>query len=265
MKMRNKGKVYPSPSSSSSSIYSYSASKDALSVLKFLPAAILALISVLSLEDREVLAYMITRSVKLPNPSSIIEEKKKNNKKSNTHKPPVFDCDCFDCYISFWFRWDSSPNRELIHQAIEAFEEHLATGEQAKRNSRGKKREKIGRRGNEKPAEISEIPAVEREVDFSEADDGFVVVPPENEAPLADAEGAEEEGEEEVEEDVTPPETEVAVLRSSAEEDVAPPKAEAAVLRSSVANNHKGLVRKVLPDVVGLLNSRLWSLWSPNV
>ncbi|XP_057495133.1 uncharacterized protein LOC130780230 [Actinidia eriantha] len=256
MKMRNKGKVYPSPSSSSSSTYSYSASKDALSVLKLLPAAILALISVLSLEDRDVLAYMITRSVKSPNPTSIIEEKKKNNKKSNTHKPPVFDCDCFDCYISFWFRWDSSPNRELIHQAIEAFEEHVATGEQAKRNSRGKKREKMGRRANEKPAEISEIPA-EREADFPEAENGFVVVPPENEAPLEDAEGV-------AEEDVAPPKAEVAVLLSSAEEGVAPPEAEAAVLRSSVANNHKGLVRKMLPDVVGLLNSRLWSLWSPN-
>lgn len=28
---------------------------------------------------------------------------------------------------------------------------------------------------------------------------------------------------------------------------------------------HKGLVRKVLPDIMGLLNCRIWSLWSPNV
>lgn len=28
---------------------------------------------------------------------------------------------------------------------------------------------------------------------------------------------------------------------------------------------HKGLARKVLPDVIGLLNSRLWNLWGPNV
>lgn len=27
----------------------------------------------------------------------------------------------------------------------------------------------------------------------------------------------------------------------------------------------KGLVRKVLPDLMGLINSRIWSLWSPNV
>ena len=33
----------------------------------------------------------------------------------------------------------------------------------------------------------------------------------------------------------------------------------------AVCSHHKGLARKVLPDVLGLLNSRLWSLWSPNV
>jgi hypothetical protein len=32
---------------------------------------------------------------------------------------------------------------------------------------------------------------------------------------------------------------------------------------SGYNNNHKGLARKVLPAIVGLLNSRLWSnLWS---
>ena len=29
--------------------------------------------------------------------------------------------------------------------------------------------------------------------------------------------------------------------------------------------SHKGLARKVLPDVVGLFNSRLWSLWDPSI
>ena len=28
---------------------------------------------------------------------------------------------------------------------------------------------------------------------------------------------------------------------------------------------HKGLARKVLPDVIGLFNSRLWNLWGPNM
>ncbi|KAF5939957.1 hypothetical protein HYC85_021124 [Camellia sinensis] len=228
MKMRNKGKVYPSPSSSSSSMCFYTANRDALSVLKLLPTAILALVSILSVQDREVFAYMITRSIKSSNPSSILEEKKKSNKKSNTHKPPIFDCDCFDCYTSYWFRWDSSPNRELIHQAIEAFEEHLSSGEKREKNGRGKRKEKMGRRGNESRE-------VKREVVLPEV---MEVVP---------EKGGEEEEEKE-------------------DEVVAPPE-DAAVMRRSVAenNNHKGLVRKVLPDVVGILNSRLWSLWSPNV
>ncbi|KAL6969234.1 hypothetical protein U1Q18_028959 [Sarracenia purpurea var. burkii] len=266
MKVRNKGKVYPSPSSSSSassssSMSAYSANRDALSVLKLLPAVILALVSVLSMEDRQVLAYMMTRSMKSSlNPSSIIEEKKKTNKKSIVHKPPVFDCECFDCYRSYWFRWDSSPNRELIHQAIEAFEEHLATEEQSKKSTRGKKREKMGRRGtDQKPINISEttppapaerdssFPASDdRASSFAVSDDSFVVILPENES-----EGtAGDIGEEEVDETGN----------------MSPEEARAAVgLRSSSANNHKGLARKVLPDVVGLLNSRLWSLWSPNV
>ena len=40
---------------------------------------------------------------------------------------------------------------------------------------------------------------------------------------------------------------------------------EAAASISTPAAYHNGLARKVLPDVVGLLNSRLWSLWGPNI
>ncbi|XP_059635382.1 uncharacterized protein LOC132277548 [Cornus florida] len=87
------------------------------------------LASVLSLEDREVLAYMITRSMMMSTlNSSSISANDKKKKNFDTHKPPVFDCGCFDYYTSYWFQWDSSPNRELIHQAIEAFVEHLANG-----------------------------------------------------------------------------------------------------------------------------------------
>ncbi|XAR64373.1 hypothetical protein NMG60_11024681 [Bertholletia excelsa] len=252
MKMRNKGKVYPSPSSSSSTP-TCDSNRDALSVLKLLPAAILALASVLSLEDREVLAYMITRSMKSANPSSIIEEKKKNSRKSNTHKPPLFDCECFDCYTSFWFRWDSSPNGELIHQAIEAFEEHLASGEQSKRTSRGKKKEKMSRRAAEKLADISGKPVLQREADVPARDDGFTVVQPENDDP--DVALPVEAVEEEV----------VDESGNESPEQGGMPAEATFVLRGSSPNNHKGLARKVLPDVVGIFNSRLWSLWSPNV
>ena len=128
MKIKNKGKVYPSPSSSSSSSLAIPchSNGDFLSVLKLLLAVILALASVLSLEDREVLAYMITYSMKTTTPSPITQDSKRkppkkapnnhnknsnnNNNTNNTHKPPMFECDCFDCDTSYWFKWDSSPN-----------------------------------------------------------------------------------------------------------------------------------------------------------
>ncbi|KAH7856557.1 hypothetical protein Vadar_002768 [Vaccinium darrowii] len=254
MKMRNKGKVYPSPSSSSSSsiISSSIPTTDSLSILNLLPAAILALVSILSLEDREVFAYMITRSMKSANPPSTMitqeeEKKKKINKKlntNNTHKPPVFNCDCFDCYTSYWFRWDSSLNRELIHQAIEAFEDHLATGEQSNKrtNSKGKRRERMGRRGNQKQLDVLD----EKEsCTAAQVDDESFVVEIKGGPPDKSEDGRGEEDE--------------------VKEEVALPPALAVVVRSMAENNHRGLARKVLPDVVGLLNSRLWSLWSPNV
>ncbi|XP_008245501.1 PREDICTED: uncharacterized protein LOC103343628, partial [Prunus mume] len=118
MNIKNKGKVHPSPSSSSSS--SSNSDGFVLSVLQLLPAAILALASVLSLEDREVLAYLITRSMKTtPNISSIPAQdpKKKSSKKgpkstsTSTHQPQIFDCDCFDCYRSYWLkRFGSGEN-----------------------------------------------------------------------------------------------------------------------------------------------------------
>ncbi|CAL9020885.1 unnamed protein product, partial [Prunus brigantina] len=148
MNIKNKGKVHPSPSSSSSSmkyvhtlhgLYKF----DSLCFL--LPTAILALAS--------VLAGLITRSMKTtPNISSIQAQdpKKKSSKKgpkstsASTHQPHMFDCDCFDCYRSYWFKWDSSPNREPIHQAIEASEDHPANDEKTKKNNgRGKRRDKL--------------------------------------------------------------------------------------------------------------------------
>ncbi|KAJ9676593.1 hypothetical protein PVL29_021887 [Vitis rotundifolia] len=159
MKIKRKGKVYPSSSSSSSSY------KDAISVFKLLPATILALASALSVDDREVLAYMITRSMTTANPSSIIERQKKKCKTPhNVQKLPLFECGCFDCYTSFWFRWDSSPDRELIHHAIEAFEDQLTTTEFFKKNGRGRKRDKlVGRRDAERSADISEEKRTEPE------------------------------------------------------------------------------------------------------
>ncbi|KAJ4916680.1 Uncharacterized protein Rs2_02230 [Raphanus sativus] len=170
MRTKSKGKVHPSPSPPPPS--SSSRGEDCLSVLKLLPAVILVLVSALSPEDKQVLAYLITR-----------------NKKS-----PVLDCECFDCYMSYWFRWDSSPNRELIHQIIEAFEDHLEN--------------------NKSPI-------------ASEVTEPVLVVPSD---------------------EVKSPEKSTEMLRFPV----------------AAATGHKGLARKVLPDVLGLFNSRFWRLWSPN-
>ncbi|KAE8023720.1 hypothetical protein FH972_009388 [Carpinus fangiana] len=263
MKLKKKGKVYPSPSSSSSSAGTHCPSDgDFFAVLKLLPAAILALASVLSLEDREVLAYMVTRSMKPTNPSPITHKRKPNQKKfspnNTTHMPPVFDCDCFGCYMHYWDRWDSSPNRELIHQAIEAFEDHLANGEQSKKvNGRGKRREKPpNRRVPEKPSDVTETAVVPAETDESSP---FSVTSQENDAVSVSssdkADGVLEDKAYEV------------VVEEGKEEKEE--EAESVVGRTMVAasndHHHKGLARKVLPDVLGLFNSRLWSLWSPNV
>ncbi|BFG16068.1 hypothetical protein CerSpe_023420 [Prunus speciosa] len=272
MKIKNKGKVHPSPSSSSSSSSS-SSDGFVLSVLQLLPAAILALASVLSLEDREVLAYLITRSMKTtPNISSIPAQdpKKKSSKKgpksasASTHQPPMFDCDCFDCYRSYWFKWDSSPNRELIHQAIEAFEDHLANGEKTKKNSgRGKRRDKLSRREAPKPVDVAAQDSIFLEENAQVSHELAVessasAMLPENDVVLVGsnekADGVEEnDGKvEDLGEEVNlePPET---------ADDVA------MIARTASASNHRGLARKVLPDVLGLFNSRLWNLWSPNV
>lgn len=236
MKVRNKGKgkVHPSPSA-----HSLSPADDIFSLLKLLPAAILVLVSVLSLQDREVLAFLITRSLKSATPSSQFTSKNNKDKiklsPENQHKTPAFDCDCFNCYTSYWYKWDSSSNREIITQAIEAFDEHLNNDEQFKKSNRVKKKDKTGRRQlTGKSIVLPEISLVEKEAEIiSGSESHFIQVGPEK---------AVEKSPEELPEN----EPEIAV-------------------RSSTEIAHKGLARKVLPDIMGLLNSRLWNLWSPNV
>ncbi|KAK8537328.1 hypothetical protein V6N13_042261 [Hibiscus sabdariffa] len=268
MKLKNIGKVYPSPSSSSSS-----SSEDYLSVLKLLPAAILALASVLSLEDREVLAYMITRSLKTTTTTTAagslmtqdFPSKKKASKKQqpaaaalapkgggSAHKPPVFDCDCFDCYTSFWFRWDSSPNRELIHHVIEAFEDHLTHGETmkpSKKSARLKRKDGSGKMATR----VAEQPGQ-----------------PDHEAPVLDcsnkeapvfAASTDDKG---VKEEVVEM-AEVNEVFPVADSDGDAQTTGIAATAATATSDHKGLARKVLPDVLGLFNSRLWGLWNPNV
>ncbi|KAL3820785.1 hypothetical protein ACJIZ3_006690 [Penstemon smallii] len=122
-------------------------------LLSFLPAAILTLTVALSPEDKEVLAYLI----------SCFSANFSNNQQKATQKipaaaadhPPCFSCNCFRCYMSYWVKWDSSPNRQLIHEIIEAFEDTLVNdnknrNKKEKNKKEKKKKNKKGKNVNEK-------------------------------------------------------------------------------------------------------------------
>lgn len=134
-----KGKVHPSP----------------VPTLSFLPPTILILAAALSPEDKEVLAYLILFC------GSTSTNNNNNNTTANSYKTthkstrggggggdgehaPLFNCNCFRCYKSFWARWDMSPKRQLIHEIIEAYEEGLFR-ETNKRSLKKKKK-----RGNKR-------------------------------------------------------------------------------------------------------------------
>ncbi|KAK7245928.1 hypothetical protein RIF29_40782 [Crotalaria pallida] len=128
-KLYRKGTVHPSPPIITDH-------------LSFLPATILTLAAALSVEDREVLAYLISCS----NNTNFSGNNNNNNnsRRNNTattaaavgDHAPLFNCSCFRCYTSYWARWDSSPNRQLIHEIIDAFEDWLS--QQNKNKSGGK-------------------------------------------------------------------------------------------------------------------------------
>ncbi|KAF9609693.1 hypothetical protein IFM89_017892 [Coptis chinensis] len=130
-KLGKKGKVHPSPLLISDH-------------LAFLPATIFTLTAALSLEDKEVLAYLISCS-------NFPTNKKANHKNSfksvcggggasGKEHPPLFYCNCFRCYTSYWVRWDASPNRQLIHDVIDAFEDELL--EKKKKKSKKDRKKK---------------------------------------------------------------------------------------------------------------------------
>ncbi|KAG6425515.1 hypothetical protein SASPL_115956 [Salvia splendens] len=204
--MRNKGKVHPSPNSTTT------AAADAFSLLKLLPAAILSLLTILSLQEREALAYMLSISL---HSSSSAAAKKPPQCPHNS--PPLLHCDCFHCYTAFWLRWDSSPNRLLIHRAIDAFELDLTSAAAAAPKIK-KRRDKFSRWSKPSSPENQERRISAASPPPAEAEVGELSIPG------------------------------VSVEKTAA-----------------AAPSHKGLARKVLPDVMGIFSSRLWRLWSPNV
>ncbi|CAJ1962606.1 unnamed protein product [Sphenostylis stenocarpa] len=121
-KLYHKGTVHPSPPLISDH-------------LAFLPAAILTLAAALSPDDREVLSYLISSSS-----ASTFSANPRRKSAAETAHSPAFSCSCFGCYTSYWVRWDESPNRQLIHEIIDAYEDSLAQiGKKGKKNGKGKK------------------------------------------------------------------------------------------------------------------------------
>ncbi|CBI33235.3 unnamed protein product, partial [Vitis vinifera] len=129
-KLYRKGTVHPSPPPVISDQH-----------LAFLPSAILTLAAALSPEDREVLAYLLSCSGTYTSGN-----RKTTTQKSGDH-PPLFNCNCFRCYTSYWVKWDSSPNRQLIHEIIDAVEDGLVQSKNPK--SRKERRRKGGNGGGD--------------------------------------------------------------------------------------------------------------------
>ncbi|XAR53834.1 hypothetical protein NMG60_11022530 [Bertholletia excelsa] len=136
-KLYRKGAVHPSPPPISDQ-------------LAFLPAAILTLAAALSPEDREVLAYLISCS------SGNLSGNRKATRKTQVgtgvgkvpDHTPSFNCDCFGCYTSYWARWDSSVNRQVIHEIIDALEDGLLV--QSNKREKGKReKRRRGPRGSD--------------------------------------------------------------------------------------------------------------------
>ncbi|CAA6667878.1 unnamed protein product [Spirodela intermedia] len=164
---RGEGKIHSSPSCAGGG-----SGRDAVAALNLLPAAVLALTAALGAEDREVLAYLVARSLQWPWPAAAAAEEEKAGRRRRRQLPSY--CGCFECYTGYWFRWDSSPDRELIHRAIEGFEEHLASSEGRRRGGRRRHRRLGDRpeRVTETAAETAaEGPAGEKSSSSSSEDD----------------------------------------------------------------------------------------------
>ncbi|XP_066327586.1 uncharacterized protein [Miscanthus floridulus] len=136
------GKIHPSP-----------AEDPIAAAFRLLPAAILVLVAGLCPEDQRVLAHLVTRSFLVgwdaataPPPEQQARGGGGTRRRARGH-PPTVGCLCFECYGSFWSRWDCSPQHDRIHDVLEAFEEHLSAAESAaaatppssKRRDKGKR------------------------------------------------------------------------------------------------------------------------------
>ncbi|KAJ8428024.1 hypothetical protein Cgig2_027630 [Carnegiea gigantea] len=132
--------------------------------LSYLPAAILTIAASLSAEDKEVLAYLLSCSSASATAVDFPDH-------HDHHHPASSTCYCFTCYTTFWARWDSSPNRHLIHQIIDALEDGFLNRKQ------GINRRE--RRKNSKKSKVSELNANDRRIRNNNGSHGSGRVNPE--------------------------------------------------------------------------------------
>ncbi|KAL1358595.1 hypothetical protein HN51_003851 [Arachis hypogaea] len=185
-KLYRKGTVHPSPPIISDQ-------------LSFLPATILTLTAALTPEDREVLAYLISCSSSSNNPRRTTTTTSRSSSASGGgDHAPVFSCNCFRCYMSYWVRWDASPNRQLIHEIIDAFEEWLAHKGGKKHHNNGGRKDKRNKRGSnsnkmQQSGELlnrsESVPSSESTESSSSTDLESVVVAVENSSNDSDEDG----------------------------------------------------------------------------
>lgn len=116
---------------------------DQLSLL--LPTTTLTLTTSLSQEDKQILSYLISCSSS--NFSNNLGNCTTHNNNNNKN------CYCFNCYMSYWVKWDSSPNRQLIHEIIDAFEDMVLKKKKGK-NKKQRKNKNRGTCGVEKNSEF---------------------------------------------------------------------------------------------------------------
>ncbi|CAN1843351.1 hypothetical protein LINPERHAP1_LOCUS37135 [Linum perenne] len=163
-----KGKVHPTPSQSPPPPPPPSAATTA-AFLSLLPAAILSLAAALSPQDKEVLAYLIS--------SCHISAAAGQRKSKSKEHAPTFECSCFRCYTTFWARWDASPNRHVIHDIIEAYEDSQMTSSPTTTSTRQRRsRKRSASRRKESGGEMAAVEAVEKvssdDASFEDGGDG---------------------------------------------------------------------------------------------
>ncbi|CAI9286623.1 unnamed protein product [Lactuca saligna] len=173
-----KGKIHPSPPPPSATPEHH---------LSLLPLAIATLAAALAPEDQEVLAYLLSSSA---NTTIFSTGGKPTNKSgggasSGGDHLPQFNCNCFRCYTSFWVRWDASPNRKVIHEIIDAYEDGLIHNKKNGKSKKERKNNKTASSSSSSPSSSSSCRVSHAPLTASES---VINAPPQSEQKGSDEE-----------------------------------------------------------------------------